>query len=475
MGRSSNYSQQILKDNQKYQNELIECHKLIKSQKLQIQLLEDENKSLKKKLEKYEIKIDIDSTNSSIPSSKNRFKTGITNSREKSNRTVGAQVGHKGNYVKKEVVENLFSNEETIKEVKEINLTEENKNKEPIIRYQLDFKIVPILTEIRIYPDKFGKYKIPKEYKSPITYGLYTKTFANYLKYESNVSGDNIKEIFKHFFAFNISKGTLINWERELEKGLRKETYNILKQLKNAKSIHADDTQINVDGKKYYIHNISTSTHTMQWAYPSKSGQAISEIGFLSEYNGDIIKDGTHVYDKFAKGKMASCGAHISRYLKGSQKGCIHSEAFRLLLFLNGLNKKRNRLKRKNAKSFTSKEIYNIYTQYLSILNAWNIQIIKDKDINPLYDEERKLCHRLKEDIEQHLLFVNDFTIPFTNNRAETDLRGVKSRQNVGIFRSDEAAERYATIRSNLSTYKKNKINLKDAILSAFSSNPILT
>ena len=48
MGRSSNYSQQILKDNQKYQNELIECHKLIKSQKLQIQLLEDENKLLKK-------------------------------------------------------------------------------------------------------------------------------------------------------------------------------------------------------------------------------------------------------------------------------------------------------------------------------------------------------------------------------------------------------------------------------------------
>ena len=329
---------------------------------------------------------------------------------------MGAQIGHKGKYVKKEVVEKILSNEQTIKEVKEINLSKENKDKKPIIRYQLDYKIVPVLTEIRIYPDRFGKYKIPKEYISPITYGPYTKTLANYLKFESNVSGDNIKEIFKHFFSFNISKGTLVNWEQELEKGLRAETYNILKQLKNAKSVHADDTQINVDGKKYYIHNISTSTHTMQWAYPSKSGQAISEIGFLMEYSGDIIKDGTHVYDKFAKGKMASCGAHISRYLKGSQKGCIHFEAFRLLMFLNGLNKRRNKLKRKNITAFSSEEIHNIRTQYLSILNAWNIQINKDMKINPLYDEERKLCHRLKEDIEQHLLFVNDFSIPFTNN-----------------------------------------------------------
>ena len=171
---------------------------------------------------------------------------------------------------------------------------------------------------------------------------------------------------------------------------------------------------------------------------------------------------------------MASCGAHISRYLKGSQKGCIHSEALRMLLFLNGLNKRRNRLKRKKVNKFPPNEIQNIYNQYLHILNEWNIQIIKDKDINSLYDEERRLCHRLKEDIEQHLLFVNDFSIPFTNNRAETDLRGVKSRQNVGIFRSDEAAERYATIKSNLSTYKKNKISLKDAILSAFLSKTIV-
>ena len=474
MGRSSDYSKQILRDNQKYQNDLIKCHKIINSQKLKIELLEDENKMLKKKLEKYEIKAEIDSTTSSMPSSKNRFKTGITNSREKSNRAAGAQVGHKGNYVKKEVVENLIANNETVKEVKNINLTDDNKDKEPIIRYRLDFKIIPTLTEIRIYPDKNGKYIIPKEYKSPITYGENTKTLANYLKYESNVSGDNIKQIFKQFFSFNISKGTLINWERELEKGLRKETYNILKQMIKSEHVHADDTMINVDGNKYYIHNISTSTYTMQWAYPSKSSQAIAEIGFLANYCGDIIKDGTHVYDKFAKGKMASCGAHISRYLKGSQKGCIHSEALRMLLFLNGLNKRRNRLKRKKVNKFPPNEIQNIYNQYLHILNEWNIQIIKDKDINSLYDEERRLCHRLKEDIEQHLLFVNDFSIPFTNNRAETDLRGVKSRQNVGIFRSDEAAERYATIKSNLSTYKKNKISLKDAILSAFLSKTIV-
>ena len=56
MGRSSDYLRQILKDNQRYQIQLNECHKIMNSQKLKIELLEDENKSLKKRLEKQDTK-----------------------------------------------------------------------------------------------------------------------------------------------------------------------------------------------------------------------------------------------------------------------------------------------------------------------------------------------------------------------------------------------------------------------------------
>jgi hypothetical protein len=71
-------------------------------------------------------------------------------------------------------------------------------------------------------------------------------------------------------------------------------------------------------------------------------------------------------------------------------------------------------------------------------------------------------------------LFLKKFFVLFSNNRAESDLRGIKIKQKVGKFRSIEGAAIYAIIRSCTSTYKKNKINLYKALSSLFTENPIL-
>ena len=53
-----------------------------KSLKLENSLLKDENARLKKELEKKDILADMDCTCSSVPSSKNNFKVGISNNRK---------------------------------------------------------------------------------------------------------------------------------------------------------------------------------------------------------------------------------------------------------------------------------------------------------------------------------------------------------------------------------------------------------
>ena len=75
---------------------------------------------------------------------------------------------------------------------------------------------------------------------------------------------------------------------------------------------------------------------------------------------------------------------------------------------------------------------------------------------------------------ENHLLFIKKFFVPFSNNRAEADLRGIKIKQKTGKFRSVEGANIYAVIKSCLSTYTKNNINLGQAIVSLLNDNPIL-
>lgn len=464
--KCSNYTKLFEKDYQKVFDENVILKKENK-------LLRDENRQLKLEIEKFKITQDKDCTCSSIPSSATKLKKGITNSRKPTGKKQGAIKGHKGTFLSKRKVDEIKENPKTKVIKKTINLTEKNKTCNPVKRYILGYEMIPVVYEIEIYPNEFGKYVIPHELKSQVSYAPEVKTLAMNLYYECNVSTDNITKFFNDLYKYKMSKGTIVNWTKELEKNFQPETGHILRQLQKEPYNHVDESQINVEGQTYNIHNVSSNKYTMQWVHKNKSHEAVEEIGFLVEYNGTLIKDGTHLYDKFSK-SFVSCGAHINRYLIGANKGITHQGEENLLMFFKGLKSHRKTLIKKGYNSVTEKEYKDIYIQYKFLLDNWYKEIKKDQLINPLYDEERKLQARLLKDADQHLKFMTDFSLPFTNNRAETDIRCVKQRQKVGIFRNELSAERYVTIKSCLSTYKKNKINIFTAINSAFSKNTII-
>ncbi len=74
-----------------------------------------------------------------------------------------------------------------------------------------------------------------------VTYEKEVKTLAMNLFYNCNTSTDNIKLFFNGLFNYNISKGTLINWEKELEIKLIPQTHNILRKLLREKYNHVDE------------------------------------------------------------------------------------------------------------------------------------------------------------------------------------------------------------------------------------------
>ena len=127
------------------------------------------------------------------------------------------------------------------------------------------------------------------------------------------------------------------------------------------------------------------------------------------------------------------------------------------------------------GKEYLEDEEYEDFkSKYLEILSKAKEERKKDLSTNAYKKEEINLINRLVKYCRNHLLFLRKFFVPFSNNRAESDLRGIKIKQKIGKFRSIEGANIYAVIKSCISTYKKNGINLYLALDSIFTDNPIL-
>ena len=76
------------------------------------------------------------------------------------------------------------------------------------------------------------------------------------------------------------------------------------------------------------------------------------------------------------------------------------------------------------------------------------------------------LLLRLAKRKEDTLRFLRDPTVPFTNNQAERDGRMMKLSQKIsGGFRTPDGAADFATLRSVISTARKQGWNLIDTLM----------
>jgi len=283
-------------------------------------------------------------------------------------------------------------------------------------------------------------------------------------------SVDFLKAITKD--AFDLTKATLVNWSNSLAGKLENFTEEILQGLYNANYVHTDESPININGKNHQLHNYSNDKYTLQYVHESKSKNAMEELGFLSNYVGTLIHDHNKVQYNFGT-NHAECNAHILRYLQAVDDFTKHRWSIDMAELLKEILHQKNLLKADGVGFFDIDSLAMYVKNYDEILNQANKQYQSGYDTNAYKDEERRLITRLEEYKNNHLLFMYDFKIPFSNNRAEADIRPTKRKLNIGIFRSEVGAKYYLQIRSFISTFLKNNRNIFQGIKDAFDDNAI--
>jgi transposase len=86
-----------------------------------------------------------------------------------------------------------------------------------------------------------------------------------------------------------------------------------------------------------------------------------------------------------------------------------------------------------------------------------------------------RLLARLDTHRDQVLRFLDDLRVPFDNNQAERDLRMVKLQQKIsGCWRTLAGAEAFLTVRSYISTARKQGLSVLGVLRRLFESNPWL-
>ena len=86
----------------------------------------------------------------------------------------------------------------------------------------------------------------------------------------------------------------------------------------------------------------------------------------------------------------------------------------------------------------------------------------------------KNLLDDLLRRADQVLAFLDDLSVPFTNNQAERDLRMVKVQQKIaGTFRSEVGATAFCHIRSYLSTMRKQGQSMLAALAAVFAGKPL--
>jgi hypothetical protein len=417
--------------------------------------------------------VNRDFENSSLPSSMMIARKPITNSREKTGRKPGGQIGH--DWHPRKMYEPTESHE--IPAPDEYANNPEYELTDLFARRQ-NVKIF-VGHEVTEYYTAIFRHKktgalvhadFPAGYENEVNYDGSVKAFAFLLGNECNVSHDKTRSFISELTGgeIELSKGMLNGLTKEFSSKTEAELKESVKTILASPVVNIDFTNGNVGGKSAQILiGAAPGTSAALFIAREHKGHEGVKGTPLEGYQGILIHDHELTFYSYGTGHQ-ECMQHNCRYLKGSienEKALTWNTKMQelvreMLHWRKGLGEN-DELDKDIVAAFEKR-----YDEILEIAR----EEYEYEPPSKYYKEGYNLYKRLVVYKENELLFLHDKRVPANNSLCERLARLYKRKQKQAMtFRSFESLGYLCNSLSVLYTLRTNGKNTFEQVTEIFN------
>jgi transposase len=447
-----------------------EVVELIDALRREIEALRAENAELRRRL-------GLDSSNSSKPPSSDGLKKKpriLKSLRTRTGKRSGGQRGHRGDTLRQ-----VAEPDRTIEHAAEVcghcraPLPADSKVGQEK-RQVFDVPEQPlIVTEHRAAIHRCPACRrrtraaFPDGVVSPAQYGERVRAAAIYLNAQQLVPEERTAQILHDLFgAVGACGASVAGWVRRKAGALTPVWRGIGARVATAPVRCLDETGFRIAGSTRWLHTASTPTHTFYRADEPRS--AMPEVR-----GGVVVHDHWRAYYGLEGVDHAFCNAHLLRELQAVCELDREPWAEALRATLLDANEAVRKAKAQGASALAPQAISALERRYWdAIRDGLGLhRSLPAFDPSPSTKKRKKqrpahnLLIRFKTFKQATLRFLTDFSVPFTNNLAEQDLRMMKVKTKIsGGFRTPQGAADFARLRSVISSARKQGIDILAAL-----------
>ena len=413
-------------------------------------------------IKKLEVKAGTDYTNSSLPSSSSpNHKTIVNNSREKSGLKQGGQTGHEHHPRHRYDCVNKYikiPSEAKHLDTSRYKLTGKTVKKQLV---SIAFDVVVTEYEALEYVDlKTGQRvhaAFPDGLTDDVTYDGTVKAFAYLLNNDLYASVGKTQKLIKDITKdkLNLSTGMIANLSKQFSNITKEQRREIFEKLHSSEAVHADFTFGRVNGKQGTVLVIVDAKDgtVMYQQKPAKGAKGV-ENSPLVGYQGTTVTDHESILVKQGN-REQECLAHVSRYARGGEEHEPSKKCFpQLRKWISesvGYWDDVNGGIREPDEAYAGELKNRLYEIAQTAMKEY------EEDPAPeYYKKGYNTMKRIYEKPEDYLLFLDDYSVPPTNNRAEAAGRKIKRKfRQVMAFRSDKGLKHFCDGQTIIQTLKK--------------------